>query len=232
VKALSGYITALKAAPKQITGLFKGPKKVKHIAFAAGGAVGTYFLGGMAVSSLLVPTLNKVGAGNLMNNAVAKRVIGGLVPFTLGYIGSKLIKGEVGKSLMVGGAVASLLEIASPGMVAKLLYRVPGVGAPAVATVAAAAPAAAAGPVHGMDGLGGYVDSPSYQGTGGYVDSPSYQGTGGYVDSPSYQGTGDDEGMDDDSLASGELADGYVDSAADYLNSYLTAGSEAPVSAN
>ena len=208
MKALSGYITALKAAPKQITGLFKGPKKVKHIAFAAGGAVGTYFLGGMAVSSLLVPTLNKVGAGNLMNNAVAKRVIGGLVPFTLGYIGSKLIKGEVGKSLMVGGAVASLLEIASPGMVAKLLYRVPGVGAPAVATVAAAAPAAAAGPVHGMDGLGGYVDSPSYQ------------------------GTGDDEGMDDDSLASGELADGYVDSAADYLNSYLTAGSEAPVSAN
>lgn len=201
MKALSGYIAAIKAAPKTIMSPFKGPKKIKNIAFAAGGAVGTYFLGGMAVSGLLVPVLNKVGAGSVMNRPIAKRVIGGMVPFTIGFVGSKFIKGEIGKALMVGGAVASLVEIIAPGGIAKLLYRVPGIGAPTVAAVAAAAPAAAAGPVNGMEGLGGYVDSPSYQ------------------------GTGDDDGMDDDSLASGELADGYIDEGAKYLDSYLTAGS-------
>ncbi len=140
-----------------------------------------------------------------------------MVPFTIGYVASKFVKGEIGKALAIGGAVASLFEIVAPGLIVRLVNRVPGVGAPAVATVAAASPAAAAGPVNGMEGLGGYVDSPSYQGTGEYVDSPSYQGTG--------------DDMDDDSLASGELADGYVDEAADYLNSYLNAGA-ATASAN
>ncbi len=217
MSVFSGYVASLKKAPKDVLGLFKGPNKVKHILFASGGAVGTYLLGGMATQGVLVPLLNKVGAGNVMANPIAKRVVGGLVPFTLGYVGSKLVKGDIGKALLVGGAVASIAEIVAPGSILMLMHRV----APApVAQVAAAAPAAAAGPVHGMNGLGGYVDSPSYQGTGGYVDSPSYQGTGGYVDSPSYQGTGDDG----DDLAQAELADGYIDEGAKYMDSYLTAG--------
>jgi hypothetical protein len=221
MKVVSSYIKALKGAPREIASTFKGPKKIKHTLFAAGGAIGTYMLGGVFTSQVLVPALGKLGAANFMSNPTASRIVGGLVPFSLGYAMSKFIKGDVGKALAVGGAVASLVEIVAPGYVGKLLA-----GTPVVQQVAAAAPAAATtGPVNGMAGLAGYVDSPAYQGVGGYVDSPAYQGVGeaeelaGYVDSPAYQGVGEDaDGGDDDTMAGVE---GYIEDGSKYMESYL-----------
>jgi hypothetical protein len=228
IKALSGYMSAVKRAPREILSTFKGPKKIKHIAFAAGGALGTYALGGMVTASVIVPLLNRVGAGSFMGSPTVKRVLGGMVPFTLGFVASKFIRNaDLKKAVMVGGAVASLVEIVSPGMIGSLINRVTA-SAPMLAPAAAALPATAkAGPVNGMAGLSGYVDSPAYQGTGGYVDSPAYQGTGdmtdqmdGYVDSPAYQGTGDDDDLagPDDAMAG---VDGYLTEGQKYMDSYL-----------
>ncbi len=214
------YVAAAKKAPKEALSVFKGKNKVKHIAFAAGGAVGTYALGGIATASLIVPALNAVGAGPLLASPMGKRIIGGLIPFTLGFIGSKFVKGDIGKSLLIGGGIASIAELAAPGMIARLVYRA------APVAVAAAPVAAVKGPVNGMDGLDGYVDAKAYQGTGGYVDAKAYQGTGdveddlaGYVDAKAYQGTGD---LDDD-LASDDLAgvDGYLTDSSKYMETYL-----------
>ena len=223
MSTVSQYISAAKRAPREVLGVFKGRHKIKNIAFAAGGAVATYALGGIAVASLIAPALNMVGAGAVLGSPIGKRVVGGMVPFTLGYVGSKFVKGDIGKALLVGGAAASILELVAPGMVARLVYSLPGVGAPAVA----AAPAAAVkGPVNGMDGIDGYVDAKAYQGTGGYVDAKAYQGTGsddlaGYVDAKAYQGTGDlgdDLADDGDELAG---VDGYLTDASKYMETYL-----------
>jgi hypothetical protein len=225
MKAVSAYVGALKRAPREILSTFKGPKKIKHALFAAGGAVGTYALGGIVTAKLLVPALNAVGAGTVMSHPIAKRVIGGLVPFTVGYVASRFVRSpDIKKAIQVGGAVASLMEIAMPGMIGGLIARATPM--PVLAMAPAAATAAVKGPVSGMNGLGGYVDSPAYQGTGGYVDSPAYQGTGdndevdGYVDSPAYQGTG----ADDDLAASDDVmagVDGYMEQGQKYLDSYL-----------
>lgn len=227
MKVLSRYVSAVKHAPREILSTFKGSHKVKHILFAAGGALGTFALGGMVTQSLLVPLLGRVGAANLMINPLSKRIVGGMVPFTLGYVASKFVRNaNIKRALQVGGAVASLVEIASPGMMAGLFGRVTSF---APAPVAAVIPASAkAGPVHGMFGLDGYVDSPAYQGTGGYVDSPAYQGTGdaddmaGYVDSPAYQGTGD---QDDDLAANSDDVmagvEGYLEQSQAGYASYL-----------
>ncbi len=220
MSTVSQYVSAVKRAPREVLAVFKGRNKIKHIAFAAGGAIGTYALGGIATSSLIAPLLARVGGGALLASPIGSRVIGGMVPFTLGYIGSKFVKGDIGKALMVGGAAASMLELLAPGMIARLVYRVPTVGPMAVAS----APAAAVkGPVNGMDG---YVDAKAYQGTGGYVDAKAYQGTGsdelaGYVDAKAYQGTGDladDLAGEDDDLAG---VDGYLTEAGGYLQPYL-----------
>lgn len=190
--AVAQYVSAVKAAPKSVLGLFKGPNKIKNIAFATGGAVGTYFAGGIVTTKILTPALNMVGAGAMLNTPMAKRLIGGMVPFTCGFIASKFIKGDIGKALMVGGAVASIVEIAMPGKIAELIAKTPITAKAVTLPVAAVAgPAAAAGPVSGMSGLGAYVDAPAYQGVGAYVDAPAYQGVGGYVDAPAYQGVGD-----------------------------------------
>jgi len=216
------YVSAIKAGPREVLGIFKGRNKIKNIAFALGGAVATYAIGGIANTSLLTPALNAVGAGAALNNPMAKRIIGGAVPFTLGFAANKMLKGEIGKAMLVGGVIASLAELASPGLIARLVYRVPTAGPVAVA----AAPAAAVtGPVNGLNGLGGYVDARAYNGTGeelaGYVDARAYNGTGdelaGYVDARAYNGTGG-LGDDEDDLAG--VGD-YLSASADYLKTYL-----------
>ena len=225
VGALNSYISAVKRAPSEVIGVFKGRNKVKHIAFAAGGAVGTFALGGIITANVVAPLLARVGGGAILASPIGKRLIGGLTPFTIGYVASKFVKGDIGKALLVGGAAASLIELVSPGMIAGLVYRTPVVGP----TIIAAAPAAAVkGPVNGLDG---YVAAQAYQGTGddldGYVAAQAYQGTGddladdldGYVDAQAYQGTGE---MEDD-LASDEMAgvDGYLTDANKYMETYL-----------
>jgi hypothetical protein len=230
--AIGSYVSSIKSAPKQIMSTFKGRNKVKHIAFAAGGALATYALGGLATSKLIAPGLAKVpGVNTAVGSPMGQRIVGGMVPVTLGYILKKFVKGDIGNALFVGGAIASIAELAMPGKIGELLAKVmphPAMVAAATGSPAAGAATAAAqqGPVQGMSGLGTYVDSPSYQGTGAlgtYVDSPSYQGTGAdddlatYVDSPSYQGTGE---ADDDDLAGGERGS-YLEEGVDYMASYL-----------
>lgn len=230
---ISGYVSAAKAAPKQVMALFTGQNKIKNIAFAAGGAAATYLAGGLFAAKVLTPILSRVPmVGGMVGSPVGKRIVGGLLPFTLGYAASKFIKGDIGKALMVGGAAATLVELFKPGMVGQLIARIP--GAPGVA---AAAPAmvvpAVTGPTKGLDGLGGYVSAPSYAGVGaeddlaGYVSAPSYAGVGGeeddlagYVSAPSYAGVGDGDELDgaDDVMAG---VDGYIDQAANYTQSYL-----------
>lgn len=221
---INQYIGAAKRAPKEIMATFSGRNKIKHLAYAAGGAVGTFAFGGMVTAKVLVPALNMVGLGSAMNNPIAKRVIGGAVPFTIGFLANKFVKGDIGKALLVGGSIASIVELVSPGMIAQLIHRTPVVGPVAIASLPAAA---VRGPVNGMEGLGGYVDAKAYQGTGGYVDAKAYQGTGddlaedlaGYVDAKAYQGTGD---MEDSDLAE-DLAgvDGYMTDASKYMETYL-----------
>jgi hypothetical protein len=215
------YVSSVKAAPREILGIFKGKNKIKNIAFALGGAVATYALGGIVNTSLVTPGLNAIpGAGPALSGPMAKRVIGAAVPFTLGFVANKFIKGDLGKALVVGGAIASLAEAISPGLIARLVYHTPAVGPVAVA----AAPAAAVqGPVNGLNGLGGYVDARAYNGTGseldGYVDARAYNGTGeelaGYVDARAYNGTGD---MDDDLAGIGS---DYLTESTKYMESYL-----------
>ena len=112
------YVSSVKAAPREILGIFKGKNKIKNIAFALGGAVATYALGGIVNTSLVTPGLNAIpGAGPALSGPMAKRVIGAAVPFTLGFVANKFIKGDLGKALVVGGAIASLAEAISPGLI-------------------------------------------------------------------------------------------------------------------
>ena len=214
---IKGYVSAVKAAPKQILGLFKGPSKIKHAAYAAGGAAGSYVLSGVVSSKLLQPALAMLppSIGRFVApGTMGSRIVGGLMPFTVGYAASKFIKGDIGKALLVGGAVASLVELAMPGQIGLLLNR----GAIAAAPVAPAA-------VVALKGLGA-LDGP-VAGLDGYVDAPSYQGVGvdGYVDAPSYQGVGDDgdtlAGPEDVLADDGDELDGYLQESAKYAQTYL-----------
>ena len=209
------YISAARSAPGSVLALFKGSNKGKNLAFAAGGAVGTYVLGGLLTSFVITPALNKVPAvASVVANPIAKRVMGGLIPFTAGFVASRFVKGDLGKALLVGGTIAGLTEIAMPGMVGQLIGRIPGVGqtivgiaakAPSAAGQPKAVAAAVQGPVKGLSGLGEYVDAASYQGTGEYVDAASYQGTGD--DTLMLAGPDDDALADDDSAMAGYLTD-------------------------
>jgi hypothetical protein len=233
---VGGYITAAKGAPKQVMSLFTGPNKIKNIGFAAGGAAATYLAGGLVTSKLLTPLLAKIpGASSIVGSPMGKRIVGGLVPFTLGYVASKFVKGDIGKALLVGGAAASILELVKPGMVGQLLAKIP--GAP---SIAAAAPAvvvpAITGPTKGLDGLGTYVQASGYNGVGDdddladYVTAPSYAGVGdeidGYVQAKGYSAVGsydegDDEMAGDEDVMAG--VDGYLDQAQANSQSYLAA---------
>lgn len=229
--AIAGYLAAAKRTPSTVMGLFKGPNKVKHIAFAAGGAVATYLAGGILASKVVVPVLGRIPVINkIAANPMGQRVLGGLIPFTLGYVASKFVKGQVGQSLLVGGTIAGLAEIAMPGLVGRLVAKIPGVPALASAAPAVAAPAIV-GPTNGLNGLDGYVRAPSYAGVGGldgYVRAPSYAGVGdeddlaGYVRAPSYAGVGEEgEIGDSDAVMAG--VDGYLEQAQAGYQSYLAA---------
>jgi hypothetical protein len=186
------YVGGLTGTPSKVMGLFKGRGAGKNILFTAGGLVGTYIVGGMvsrAVGGMLanVPVLN---------SPMGQRITGALFPYTIGFVGSRFVKDAKLKSaLMVGGGIASIIELLMPGKVGELVGRIPGVSALQMgaggAAAAQAAVAAEQGPVEGLGQtmLAGYVDAPSYAGTAGYVDAPSYAGTGEYVDAPGYSGT-------------------------------------------
>src|SRR6056297_1976058 len=210
------YVGGLTAAPGKVMKLFKGKNAVKNTAFAAGGLVGTYLIGGLIGRPVgeLIGRIPMVGT-----NIIGQRVLPALIPYTVGFAGSKFIKNpEMKTALMVGGAAASIIELLMPGQVGRLVEMVPGVrnlaySQPAVAT-------ADEGPVQqAQDGigrsLGQYVSAPSYSGTAGlaeYVSAPSYSGTAGlgqemlaeYVSAPAYSGTA---GLGQEMLAGNYLED-------------------------
>jgi len=139
-------------------------------------------------------------------------VVGGLLPYTAAFAITKLVGKKLGSdvcsALMLGGALASVVELIRPGMVGDLLKKA-GLGQLPYAGPALAGLGALSGPVCGLgygDMLAGYVEAPSYAGTAGYVEAPSYAGTAGYVEAPSYAGTA--------GLGSEALAGTYLDDAA------------------
>lgn len=221
------YMGGLTSTPTKVMGLFKGKGAAKNILFTAGGLAGTYVIGGMISGKLGELTARIPGVGSTL---IGQRLIPALVPYTVGFIGSKFIKDQKAKTaLLVGGGVASIIELIMPGKVGELLGKVPGLNRLAMgsagASVASAAQAAEAGPTQqAVEGIGrvmlaGYVDAPSYSGTAGYVDAPSYSGTAGmgsemlagYVDAPSYSGTA---GLGSEMLAGNYLEDSSMFSPA------------------
>jgi hypothetical protein len=170
------------ALPKGVPALFKG-SIVKHVAFAAGGAV-VGLVGSTMLQKLAMPLLAKIpGVSGVMTGGIAQRVVGASFALITGTVVGKLaLKDQDSRNAFVtGAAAAALVEAIFPGRIAGLMSNVPVVGNML---------APQASPVQGLAGLFGYTLNPAYQGVGAYVSSPAYQGVGAYVQSPSYQGVG------------------------------------------
>jgi hypothetical protein len=217
-KIASNYVGGLAKTPGNIMGIFKGRGAMKNGLFAAGGAVATYMLGGIAGAKLTGPLLGRLG---VRPDGIVDKAVGVLLPYTIGYVGSRFVKSaNTKKALLVGGGLASLIELIAPGKMRDIVGRIPGISAlqsgAAGPGAAAMAQEAAAGPDQtqtegiGQMMLAGYVDAPGYSGTAGYVDAPGYSGTAGYVDAPSYAGTGEDMMLAGD-LGSEMLAGNYLE---------------------
>ena len=215
------YLGGLTGAPSKVMGLFKGGNAVKNGLFAAGGAVGTFMLGGILSAKVVRPLLEKVAPGFAARVAdpstIEARVVGGLLPYTAAFAITKLVGKKLGSdvssALLIGGAVASAIELIRPGMVGDLLKKV-GLGEMPGGQMLAGL-GALSGPVCGLgysDMLAGYVEAPAYAGTNGYVEAPAYAGTNGYVEAPAYAGTNGLAG-----LGSEQLAGTYLDDASNNI---------------
>jgi hypothetical protein len=213
---VADYAGGLMAAPKSVMASLKGGNMVKNVGFLAGGTVATYVAGGM-VTRLVAPMLAKLpGIGPVLASDMPKRILSGLMPYTLGFAASKMVKDAGMKSaLLTGGAVAALLGVVAPkaldGILSKLgLAKLTGVSG--IGTYQALAG------YFGDDTLlAGYVNAPGYQGVGAYVNAPGYAGVGdntplaGYVQAPSYAGV------------QGYLDAGYLDRGYLSMESAVTA---------
>jgi hypothetical protein len=205
---VADYAGGLMGAPKALMALKSG-NLVKNVGFLAGGTVATYVAGGM-VTRIVAPMLAKLpGIGPVLASDMPKRILSGLMPYTIGFAASKFVKDAGMKSaLLTGGAVAAILGVIAPkaldGVLAKIgLSKLTGVSG--IGTYQALAG------YFGDDTLlAGYVNAPAYAGVQGYVNAPSYAGVGdnsplaGYVNAPAYAGV------------QGYLDAGYLDRG--YLN--------------
>lgn len=218
------YVTGLTGTPAKAMALFQGPKAVRNTAYAFGGLLATYVVGGMVSEKFG----GLIGRTPLGGNFIGQRILPALVPYTIGFAGSRMVKDQqVKTALMVGGGVASVIELLMPGQVGKLLSRVPGmdrlVNGSAGPEVADVVEDIEEGPVQqAQEGIGrvmlaGYVSDQSYRGAGAYVAAPGYSGTAGqpalaeYVQRPSYSGT---EGLGQETLAGNYLEDSNMFSPA------------------
>lgn len=210
------YVRGLTTAPQQVMALFKGKNKVKNITFTAVGTMASYLAGGF-VATQAAPILARVpGVSNILANPMGQRVVGALFPYTIGFTASRFMKGEAGKALHLGGAIAAIVEMINPGMVGRFFSRIPGIN-----TAVAAVPAVATSPVEGLQGyfgndmmLAGYTTDLSYRGASGYEMLPGYRGAsmdgyetaeayrgasmgglGEYKDAPAYAGTGEEDAL-------------------------------------
>lgn len=208
----SSYIRGLTSAPSNVVGLFKGGNTVKKVAFTAGGAIGAYVAGGV-VSRFVSPFLANVPG---MSNPMIQRVVGAAFPYTIAFAAAKFVDlGKMKNHVLVGGALASILELLVPGQVASWIQRIPGLSAiPGVQGLAGLG--GLSGP---SDMLAGYVQAPSYAGVGqemlaGYVQAPSYAGVGngealaGYVQAPSYAGVGNADYLETDNYLKSSYLNG------------------------
>ena len=230
----SDFLRGLTSAPGKVAGLFKGPNMIKNVGFTAGGAIGTFMIGGVLASKVIKPLLEKVAPSFAAQVAdpstIAARVVGGIMPYGTAFLITKLFGKKLGpdvcNALMLGGAIASAIEVIRPGMVGDALKKL-GLGELPYAGPALAGLGALNGPVCGLGysaELAGYVQSPSYSGTAGYVDAPSYSGSAGingYVSAASYSGTA---GMGQE-----QLAGTFLDDAADNIlnNDWLNTETDA-----
>lgn len=181
--------------PKSLPALLKG-NVAKNLGIGAAGAL-TGLVGGNFVQGAVIKALSGVmpdAVAKAMANDIVQRVVGASFALVTGGLVAKFaIKNPQAKAAFVTGtAAAALFEAIFPGRVAKLLADVPVIGGMI---------GPKASPVQGLAGLFGYYSTPGYQGVGEYVDAPSYQGVNGmgaYVDAPSYQGV---NGPMDDAVA-------------------------------
>jgi hypothetical protein len=112
-------------------------------------------------------------------STIAARVVGGALPYTTAFIVSKLLGKQLGAegktAVLIGGALATVVELISPGMVGGWLT------AAGLNGVELAGLGALHGPVAGLGytQLAGYYSAPSYAGQAGIVQAPAYQGSNG-----------------------------------------------------
>lgn len=215
------YLSGLTGAPTKVMSLFKGGNAAKNAAFAAGGAVGSFMIGGVLSAKVIRPLLEKVAPAFAAQVAdpstIQARLVGGLLPYTAAFAITKLfgkkLGGDVSSALMVGGAVASVIELIRPGMVGDLLKKV-GLAELPYAGPALAGLGALSGPVCGLgysDQLAGYYSAPAYAGQAGIVQAPAYQGSAGiagYVSDRSQRLSG---------MGTEVLAGTFLDDAADNM---------------
>lgn len=224
------YFGGMTSAPTKIMSMFKGKDAVKNGLFAAGGAVGTFMLGGILSAKLIKPLLEKVSpalAARVANpSSIEARIVGGLLPYTAAFAITKLagkkLGGDLSSAVLLGGAIASAIELIRPGMVGDLLKKV-GLGESEML----AGLGALNGPVCGLgyaDVLAGYDQYPSYAGSaatpvGEYVADAGHRLSGeealaGYVE---------DKAMRVNGIGSEQLAGTYLDDAAGTVltNSWL-----------
>ena len=215
----SDYLGGLTGAPTKIMSLFKGGNMVKNVGFTAGGAIGSFMVGGILSAKVIRPLLEKVAPGFAAKVAdpstIEARLVGGLLPYTAAFAITKLFGKKLGSdmssALMVGGALASVVELIRPGMVGDALKKIGLAGIP-YAGPALAGLGAFSGPVCGLgysDQLAGYYNAPAYQGTAGYTQAPAYQGAAGiagYVSDKSQRLSG---------LGTEVLAGTFLDDAAE-----------------
>lgn len=186
------YLGGLTTAPRKAMSLFKGPGMAKHLLYTAGGAVGSFMVGGIFSSKVLRPLLEKIAptfaAQAADPSTIQARLVGGALPYTTAFLITKLfgkkLGADVSSAVLLGGAVASIIELLRPGMVGDALKKV-GLGQLPYAGPALAGLGALSGPVCGLgysDQLAEYVEAASYQGAAGmrgYEQAPAYQGSAG-----------------------------------------------------
>jgi hypothetical protein len=207
---VGAYVGGLTSAPMKIFGQLKS-FDIKDVGFTAGGALVTYLAGGVLGARVMQPLLDKILPKTLSADSrqMIARVTGAALPYTAAFVVSRFVlKGsKYSTPLLLGGALASIVELIAPGKVGELLQKA-GLGADKLpASLHGLGQEALAGPSAGM---GAYVEAPSYSGVGtelannealaAYVEAPSYSGVGeddalaAYVDAPSYSGVGGDIG--------------------------------------
>ena len=179
---LKGYVSGLTGAPNDVMSTFKNFNLKKGLTLA-GGTVGAYVLGGIA-STFVGPLLEKIPGFEAGKLPLVKRVIGAAFPYTVAFVAAQAgLLGKYKSAALLGGAVASIVELLFPGKVGELIRRVPGLDRlPGISTISGLG--GLDGSVAGIDALAGYVQAPSYAGVGndelaGYVQAPSYAGVGG-----------------------------------------------------